>query len=297
MHIPVLKKEAICLLDVKPNENFIDATCGRGGHLVMILEKNGPEGKVLGIDESSEQIEECKLKTKDFGGRAVFARGNFADLSEILEKEKIGKIDGILFDLGISSWHLEGSGRGFSFLRKEPLDMRYSQDNPLTAEKIVNCWSKDELVRILKEYGEEKFGEKIAGEIIRTRQEKPIIDTLQLVEAIKRAVPGFYRRQRTHFATRTFQALRVAVNDELGSLERVLPQALDILREGGRMVVISFHSLEDRIVKNFFREAAKEGRAEILTKKPIVPSWGEVKENPRSRSAKLRAAVKKIINN
>ena len=297
MHIPVLKKEAIRLLDVKQNENYIDATCGRGGHLTAILEENGPKGKVLGIDESLEQIKECKLKTKDFGQRAVLVQDNFANLADIVEKERFGNINGILFDLGMSSWHLEGSGRGFSFLKKEPLDMRYGQDNQLTAEKIVNYWSKVELARILKDYGEERFGERIAEEIIRTRQERPVTNTVQLVEAVKRAVPGFYKRQKTHFATKTFQALRIAVNDELGSLEKVLPQALDALREGGRIVVISFHSLEDRRVKNFFREAAKEGKLEIITKKPVTASWEEVKENPRARSAKLRAAVKKTINN
>jgi 16S rRNA (cytosine1402-N4)-methyltransferase len=297
MHIPVLKKEAIRLLDVKPNENFIDATCGGGGHLTAILEANGPKGKVLGIDQSAEQIKECILKTKDFGQRAVLVQDNFANLAGVTEREKFKNADGILFDLGMSSWHLEGSGRGFSFLKKEPLDMRYGQDNQLTAEKIVNYWSKAELARILKEYGEEGFGERIAEEIIRTRQERPITNTVQLVEAVKRAVPGFYKRQKTHFATKTFQALRIAVNDELGSLEKALPQALSILNEEGRMVVISFHSLEDRIVKNFFRETAKEGNMEILTKKPVTASWEEIKENPRARSAKLRAAVKKTINN
>ncbi len=297
MHIPVLKKEALRLLDIKPNDNLIDATCGRGGHLTAILEKNGPKGKVLGIDQSPEQIKECRLKTKDFGQRAVLVQDNFANLAGIIKKEKFGNVDGILFDLGMSSWHLEGSGRGFSFLKKEPLDMRYGPDNQLTAEKIVNYWSKAELSKILKEYGEEGFAERIAEEIIRTRQERSITNTVQLVEAVKRAVPGFYRRQKTHFATKTFQALRIAVNNELGSLEKALPQALSILIEGGRIVVISFHSLEDRIVKNFFREAAKEEKMEILTKKPVTASREEIKENPRARSAKLRAAIKKTTNN
>jgi 16S rRNA (cytosine1402-N4)-methyltransferase len=292
MHIPVLKKEAIELLNIKPGDNLIDATCGKGGHLSAILESNGPKGKVLAIDRSQEQIESCKEKTKEHSQRVSFIQDNFANLKEIIDREKFKNINGILFDLGISSWHLEGSGRGFSFLKKEPLDMRFNLQDQLTAEKIVNFFSKADIIRILKDYGEETFAERIAEEILKTRQEKPIENTLQLVEAIKRSVPSFYKRQRIHFATKTFQALRITVNEELNSLERVLPQALELLEKNGRMVVISFHSLEDRIVKNFFKNMAKEGKLEVITKKPITASFGEIKENSRARSAKLRAAIK-----
>ncbi len=292
MHISVLRKEVIQYLDPKPNENFIDCTIGNGGHTLAIMEKTAPRGKVLGIDRDSEVIENLKLKIKNWGKRITLFCGNFADLEQIVREQKFGKVNMILFDLGMSSWHLEESGRGFSFQKREPLDMRYDKRNQLTAEKIVNYWSRLELVRILKDYGEERFAENIAREIVQTRQVKPIKNTLQLVEAVKRAVPGFYKRQRAHFATKTFQALRIAVNDELNNLQKGLCRALEVSEEGGRIAVISFHSLEDRLVKNFFRDKAKEEKAEIITKKPITASLAEIKNNPRARSAKLRAAKK-----
>ena len=293
MHIPVLKEEAIQLLNVKPNKNFIDATCGNGGHALAILEKNGPQGRVLAIDRSPEQVENCNLRTKSYSQRIKVINGNFANLAEITERENFKNIKGILFDLGLSSWHLEQSGRGFSFKKSEPLDMRFNPESQLTAQKILNSWSNPELAKIFKEYGEEKFSERIVQEIVNSRQAKPITNTLQLVEIIRKVVPAFYKRQKIHFATKTFQALRLAVNQELINIESALPQALNILEAEGRMVLISFQSLEDRIVKNFFREKAGEGKLEILTKKPIVPSLNEIKINPRARSAKLRAAVKK----
>ncbi len=293
MHIPVLKEEVIQLLDVKPNENFIDATCGNGGHALAILEKNGPQGRVLAIDRSPEQVENCNLRTKSYSQRIKVISGNFANLAEITERENFKNIKGILFDLGLSIWHLEQSGRGFSFKKSEPLDMRFNPESQLTAQKILNSWSNPELAKIFKEYGEEKFSERIVQEIVNSRQAKPIINTLQLVEIIRKAVPAFYKRQKIHFATKTFQALRLAVNQELINIENALPQALNVLEAEGRMVLISFQSLEDKIVKNFFREKAGEGKLEILTKKPIVPSLNEIKINPRARSAKLRAAIKK----
>lgn len=283
-HIPVLQKEVIGYLDPQPNENFIDCTFGEGGHSKAILEKIKPNGKVLGIDLNPE---------------APCVHGNFKNLKEIVVREKFppagrhGKnVSGILFDLGMSSGDLEESGRGFSFQKNEPLDMRYDIRSPLTAEKIINYWSYQDIERILREYGEETFTERIAKEIIEARKIKPIKTTSQLVEIIKRATPVFYQRKKIHFATKTFQAIRIAVNDELNSLNSVLPQALELLERGGRMIVISFHSLEDRIVKNFLRDGAKEGLVKIITKKPIVPQEEEIKINPRSRSAKLRAAIK-----
>jgi 16S rRNA (cytosine1402-N4)-methyltransferase len=295
MHIPVLKEEAIKFLEIKQNDNYIDATCGRGGHLIAILENNGPKGKVMAIDQSPEQIQECRLKTKNFGKRIVLVNDNFSNLFEIVKQEKFGLVRGILFDLGLSSWHLEESKRGFSFLRKEPLDMRYDPTGQLTAEKIVNYWSRADLIKILEEYGEEKFATAIAESIIAARQKKPLENTWQLVEAIEIALPRFYKRQRIHFATKTFQALRIAVNDELAVLEKALSQSLKILDKEGRLVVISFHSLEDRIVKNFFKKEAGQGNLQILTKKPLTASFLEIKQNPRARSAKLRAALKIII--
>jgi len=296
MHIPVLQNEVLKYLDPKPNQNFIDATIGEGGHSAAILEKNAPKGKVLGIEldpELYEKLQAAKLKVKNekLKNRLILVNDSFVNLKEIVKRERFLAVSGILFDLGMSSWHLEESGRGFSFLKNEPLDMRYSPQNPLTAEKIVNYWSKPEMEKILEEYGEERFAKKIAEEIIEARQSKPIKTTSQLVEIIKKAVLSRYRHQKIHFATRTFQALRITVNDELNNLEKALPQTLEILKPGGRLVVISFHSLEDRIVKNFYRDSSPE-KLKILTKKPIRPTPEEIKINPRSRSAKLRAAIK-----
>ena len=295
MHIPVLQKEVIQYLDPKPNQNFIDCTIGEGGHSLAITERISPKGRVLGIDWSPELTMgfpvglQSKIKNN-----LVLVCDNFANLKSVVEKYKFKPIQGILFDLGMSSWHLEESGKGFSFQRKEPLDMRYNLQNQLTAEKILNYWSKFEIEKILKEYGEEKFARQIAKVIIEERKIKPIKNTLQLAEIIKKAVPKRYLHQKIHFATRTFQALRIAVNDELNNLKKALPQALEILKPKGRLVVISFHSLEDRIVKNFFKQQTREGlpKIKILTKKPIRPSIEEIKINPRSRSAKLRAAQK-----
>lgn len=286
MHTPVLQKEVLQELDPKANENFIDCTFGEGGHASAILEKNGSEGKVLGIDLSLKpEVKSSK--------RLILTRDNFANLKEIVKKYKLKPVNGILFDLGLSSWNLEESGRGFTFQKREPLDMRYGLENQLTAEKIVNYWSRFDIERILKEYGEEKFAQEIAEKIIEERKARIIKTTSQLVEIIEKAVPKSSLRQRIHFATRTFQALRITVNDELNNLNKALPQALDILQSSGKLVVISFHSLEDRIVKNFFKKEKEKGMLDILTKKPVLPNQKEIKINPRSRSAKLRACQKR----
>lgn len=307
MHIPVLKKEVLQYLDPKPDENFIDCTLGQGGHAIGILERNKPNGKVLGIELDKDICDKLSLSKID---RLVLTNDSYTNLKKIVEKYKFGPISGILFDLGMSSWHLEESGRGFTFLKDEPLDMRYSLENDLTAEEIINNYSQEKIEKILKEYGEERFAKRIAKRIIQTRPRK-IKSTFQLVEIIKKAVPG--KRTKIHPATRTFQALRIAVNDELNNLKKALFQAVEVLEKGGRIVIISFHSLEDRIVKNFFKEEAKKGSLRILTKKSnssiynhtlanqgsrakrkvlITPSQEEIKINRRSRSAKLRAATK-----
>jgi len=291
-HTPVLQKEVLEYLDPKPSENFIDCTIDGGGHASAILERNKPNGKVLGIDWDQNQIENWGLKIENFKNRLTLVCDNFVNLKEIAKKEKFSQVSGILFDLGMSSWHLEESGRGFSFLKKEPLDMRYNPQSPLTAEKIINYWSKSEIEKILKDFGEESFFQEIADRIINFRKIKPIETTTQLVEIVKGATPGWYQRKKIHPATKTFQALRIAVNDELNNLEKTLPQTIEILKKGGRLVMISFHSLEDRIIKNFLKEKSKEESIKILTKKPISPAQEEIKINPRSRSAKLRAAMK-----
>ena len=294
VHIPVLQKEVLEYLDPKPNENFIDATIGNAGHTLTILERNIPAGKVLGIDADPEIIKNTKYSIQNtvYKNRVILVCDNFANLKEIVKQEKFKSVQGILFDLGMSSWHLEESGRGFSFLKNESLDMRYNPRNPLTAARIVNYYSSQEIEKILKDYGEERFAKKIAQKIIEIRKIKPIETTSQLAEIVKSATPHWYHRKKIHPATRTFQAIRIAVNDELNNLRKTLPQTIEILKLGGKLVVISFHSLEDRIIKNFLKEKAKENILKILTKKPIKPSLGEIKINPRSRSAKLRAAQK-----
>jgi 16S rRNA (cytosine1402-N4)-methyltransferase len=289
MHIPVLQKEVLQYLDPKANENFADCTFGEGGHTLAILEKNGPKGKVLGIELDKEVFKKSAVKKIE---RLVLVNNSYFNLKEIVEKERFKSIDGILMDLGFSSWHTDESLRGFSFKKNEPLDMRYDQQNPLTAEKILNYYSGAEIEKILREYGEENFSEKISKEIIATRKIREIKSTFQLVEIIKRAVPSWYQGQKIHFATRTFQALRIAVNNELDNLKKTLPKVLETLKSGGRLVVISFHSLEDRIVKNFIKDKFKEKLVKILTKKPVGPTNEEILINPRSRSAKLRAIIK-----
>jgi len=294
MHIPVLQKEVLQYLSPEPNENFIDATISDGGHALSIIDKTQPNGKLLGIDWDKEIIKNLKLKIKNFEKRIVLVSDNFANLEEIVKHTKFSSVQGILFDLGMSSWHLEESGRGFSFLKNEPLDMRYNSQNSLTgltAERILNYYSFLEIEKILRTYGEERFAKKIAERIIERRKIKPIESTFQLVEIIKNATPLWYHHRRIHLATKTFQALRIAVNDELNNLERALPQAVEILKLGGRLAVISFHSLEDRIVKNFYRSRTSMD-LKILTKKPVRPAEEEIKINPRARSAKLRAAQK-----
>jgi 16S rRNA (cytosine1402-N4)-methyltransferase len=295
IHIPVLQKEVIRYLNPKPGENFIDATIGGGGHTAAILEKNGPNGKVLGIDRDPEILKCLRPDLKHFEqqGRLILDNNNFVNLKKISEKCNFKRVNGILFDLGMCKWHLEGSGRGFSFQKDEPLDMRYDfEKSCLTAQKIINEWSEEKIERILREYGEERFAKRIARKIAEMREVKPIKTTFQLKDIILRAIPQKFRRGKIHCATRIFQALRIAVNQELENLKIVLPQALEILEPGAKIVLISFHSGEDRIVKNFFREKSRQRVIEILTKKPIKPTLEEIKINPCSRSAKLRAIQK-----
>ncbi len=287
MHKSVLKKQVLKYLNSKSDENFIDCTFGLGGHSIDILKENRPKGKVLAIELDKELYKKAVSKNID---RLVLINDSFKNLKEIVKENSFESISGILLDLGFSSWHLEESGRGFSFKKNESLDMRYNADlTKLTAEEIVNQWSEKDIEKILKKYSQEKFGKRIAKKIIEQRKLKLIKTTFDLVEIIKKAVPSWYQHKRIHFATKTFQALRIAVNDELNSIRQALPDALEVLEKGGRLIVISFHSLEDRIVKNFFKN---QKSLNILTKKPIKPSKEEIINNPRSRSAKLRAAVK-----
>lgn len=293
-HIPVMTKEVIRYLAPCPNENFIDATVGFGGHAEKILEKTAPAGKLLALDQDSVALEQANKNLEKFNQRVTFVNQNFYQLGLIIRSWDVKKIDGIFFDLGVSTYQLQTSERGFSFNVASRLDMRmdpYRQR--LTAKEITNRWDERSLKKILKEFGEEPFAGKIAHEIVRSRSRHLIDKTDELVEIIKRAMPPSYRASREkHFATSTFRALRMAVNDELKVLESGLKQAIQILSPGGRLVVISFHSLEDRIVKNFF---AQNPDLKILTKKPIIAENIEVRKNPKARSAKLRAAIK-IVN-
>ncbi len=293
MHVPVLIKEILGCLDPKPNENFIDGTVGQAGHALMILEKTGPQGKLLGIDADPGQIANAAARTAGYGDRVILVNDSYANIKQIAKEKNFEPVHGILLDLGYSSWQLEQSGKGFSFLKDEKLDMRYDTSRELTAEKIVNHYPEAEIEKILKEYGEETFARKIAKEITAQRTVRKIETTFQLKNIIESVVPKKFQHGRIHCATKTFQALRIAVNDELNTLQKALPDAAGILAPGGRLAVISFHSLEDRIVKNFFNQEAKRGSVKIVTQKPIAASSEELVKNPRARSAKLRSIIKK----
>jgi len=295
MHLPVLKKEVLKILDPKPNQNFIDATFGEGGHAISILEKIAPKGKLLALEIDPELFKKGKELEKKFLGRLILRNENFSNLKKVVERENFKDVSGILFDLGISSWHLEESGRGFTFKKNEPLMMRYDNDfSKLTAIDVLNNFEEKKIEEILREFGQEKFSKQIAKEIVKERKKEKILTTFQLVEIVRKSLPiKEIKKRKIHFATKVFLALRIFVNQELENLKEGLKGALEIVKKGGKIAVISFHSLEDKIVKNFFKEKEKEGRLKILTKKPIVPSASEILINKRSRSAKLRVAIKK----
>jgi len=288
MHIPVLKEEVIQYLNPKRNENFIDCTIGEGGHTFAILEKTGLSGKVLGIDKDNRNIKLVKDKAKqnNFSNRLIAKEDNYINLKKIVQKEKFSKVSGFLFDLGMSSWHIDSSKRGFSFQKDEILDMRYSIKDELTAWDIVNSWPPEEIESILKSFAEEKFSKKITSAIISRRKIKKIDTAIDLAEIIKNILPKI---KKIHPATKTFQAIRIAVNSELQNIKKALPDAIEILEEGGVISIISFHSLEDRIVKTFLKQSEE---ITVITKKPVVPSPKEIINNARSRSAKLRVAIK-----
>ncbi|MFA6252103.1 MAG: 16S rRNA (cytosine(1402)-N(4))-methyltransferase RsmH [Candidatus Paceibacterota bacterium] len=291
MHIPVLLEEVLEYLSPQENQNFIDCTLNGGGHTKEILKRNGPKGKVLGIEVDLEIYKKIKSEKIE---RLIAVNDSYSNLKKIAEKEKFKSANGILFDIGMSSYHVDGSERGFTFLKDEPLVMSYNMEkgNMISAQEIVNSYSEKDLADVIYKYGEERYSRRIAKNIVEKRKRKPIRTTAELVEIIGNSVPPYYSRQKIHFATRTFQALRIEANRELDNFIEALPQALEILPPGGRLVVITFHSLEDRIAKNFFKEEKKNGKIEIMTKKPIIAADKERELNPRSRSAKLRAVVK-----
>lgn len=301
-HEPVLLAEVLDLLAPRSGGRYIDATLGLGGHAEAILSASSPDGRLMGIDCDELALREAARRLAAAQDRLELVLGDFGDMAQLAQGRGWSGVDGILMDLGVSSPQLDDPTRGFSFQQDGPLDMRMSRSGELTAAEIVNQWPEEEISRILWEYGEERYARRIARAIC---QDRPFARTSELAEMVARVVGG--RRERIHPATRTFQALRIAVNDELGALERALPQALDLLAIGGRLVVISFHSLEDRIVKQFVRREASDcicpprlpvcvcghsAQLRPLTKKPITASQEEVARNSRSRSAKLRAAVR-----
>jgi len=299
MHIPVLLKEVVEIFNPQKGQTYIDGTLGEGGHTKAILEKITPGGTLLGVDLDENALRRARERLNHYAKntRLILIKGNYGNLRKLTADNKVEKVNGILLDLGFGSHTLENSGRGFSFLKDEPLDMRYGEERNLTAEELVNESPPEELRRIIKEYGEERWARRIAAGIVRERERGRISGSKRLAEIIQNSLPAKFARGRLHPATRTFQALRIVVNDELDNLRKALTEADEILAAGGRIIVISFHSLEDRIVKNFFREKNKIGCWRTLTKKPLRPTQEEIINNPRARSALLRATKKNDSHN
>lgn len=306
-HRPVLLEECLEGLHVKPSGRYLDGTFGRGGHSVEIAKRLDDGGHLYCLDRDRQALEEGAKRLAPWKDRVTFLHGNFEDLGLLLDQEGIAQIDGMLFDLGVSSPQLDDPARGFSYQKDAPLDMRMNRDDSLTAAVIVNQWPKEELRRILFQYGEERYAASIAAAICRVREEQEIRTTWQLADVIRSAMPAAALREKQHPAKRSFQGIRIAVNDELGAISRMLGQAIAKLAPEGRLAVISFHSLEDRIVKTELVAASrgcdcppsfpvcvcgKKPIVKLVQRKPILPSEQELSENPRARSAKLRVAEK-----
>ncbi len=303
-HKPVLLEECLQALAIRPDGCYLDGTLGRAGHSLEILRRL-TTGRLVGIDRDMAAIGAAGERLADFQDRVTLVHGNFRDLGRILRETGTGPLDGMLFDLGVSSPQLDEARRGFSYMQDAPLDMRMDESEALSAADIVNTWSQEELRRVLYEYGEERYAPRIAQAIVRRRGDRPIETTGELVEVIRSAMPAAALREKQHPAKRSFQALRIAVNGELEALPPMLAAAADGLKPGGRLAVITFHSLEDRIVKQPLRELAtgctcpprfpvcvcgKKPRLKLITRKPVTPGPEELAENPRARSAKLRVA-------
>jgi len=285
MHIPVLLKEVLENLDPKPNQNFIDGTLGEGGHSLEILKLTSPNGKLLGIDFDQRNLDEAKKKFIENGikeNRINLAQGNFKNIKEYVAQNDFQDISGILLDLGLCSYFLDESNRGFTFRKEESLDMRFDPNQRLTASEIINNFSEENIANIIYQYGEDRFSRKIAKNICDYRRIKKIETTKELADIIK----------NNKSIARVFQAIRIYINTELDNLTQVIPDALDILAPNGKLAIISFHSLEDRIVKNLFKEYSLTNQFKLITKKPIIPTKEEGKENHRSQSAKMRIIQK-----
>ena len=303
-HVPVLLWECIEGLNIKPDGIYVDGTLGRGGHSEEIA-KRLTTGKLISIDQDQQAIDEAGARLAPYGDKVILVKDNFRNTAAILERLGYDGVDGMLFDLGVSSPQLDDAERGFSYMNDAPLDMRMDRSASITAYDVVNTWSEFELKRILRDYGEERNAGRIASKIVRVREDKPIETTLELVDVIRSAMPAAALREKQHPAKRSFQAIRIAVNDELGAVEDMIRTVPDKLNKGGRLCVISFHSLEDRLIKNGI--AVRENgctcprEAPICTcgfvqtlrnvyRKPVVSGERELEENPRARSAKLRVA-------
>lgn len=306
-HVPVLLEECIDDLNINPDGIYVDGTLGGAGHSSEICKRLSPNGMLIGIDRDEEALRVSSKRLEEFDCKKAFVHGNYSDIKNILRELDIEEIDGALLDLGVSSYQLDNPERGFSYMNDAALDMRMDRSEGMTAYDIVNEYSKDELYRIIKSYGEERWASRIADFIVKARREKPIETTFELVEIIKAAVPASARRNGPHPAKRTFQAIRIEVNDELGGVKRAVDDFIDVLAPKGRLAIISFHSLEDRIVKDAYSErenpcvcppeipicvCGKKPEIKKINKKPIVPSESQEDENPRARSAKLRVCEK-----
>ena len=307
IHKSVLFDECMEGLNIKPDGIYVDGTLGGGGHSSGICEKLGPDGILIGIDRDQDALNAASKRLEKYDCQKYFVQSNYSDIAQVLDDLGIDKIDGALLDLGVSSFQLDNPERGFSYMNDAPLDMRMSQDDDFTAWDVVNGYDQKELTRIISKYGEERWASRIADFIVKARADKPLESTFELVDVIKSAIPASARRTGPHPAKRTFQAIRIEVNDELGQLERAVEEFCQVLAPKGRLCIITFHSLEDRIVKEIFNKRAnpctcpKEfpicvcgNKADIkkVTGKPVIPSETELEENPRARSAKLRIAQK-----
>lgn len=306
-HRPVMLRECIEGLEIKPDGIYIDGTLGGGGHSSAICDRLSPRGMLIGIDRDRDALEASGKRLEKFNCRKEFVQSNYSDIKQIMADLDIEKADGALLDLGVSSFQLDNPRRGFSYMNDAPLDMRMSQDDEFTAYDVVNGYDRKELADIIHRYGEERWAYRIADFIVRERQDKPVETTFQLTDIIKKAIPASARRTGPHPAKRTFQAIRIEVNDELVQLKRAVEEFLDILSPGGRLCIITFHSLEDRIVKDIINRRAdpctcpkefpicvcgKKADIKKITGKPSIPSKQEIEDNPRARSAKLRIAEK-----
>lgn len=291
-HKSVLLAEAVEWLGIQKPAVIVDGTLGSGGHAEEILRRLGPKGKLIGFDKDPEAVREAAERLERFGEQAMIIRDDFKNIARRLSQANVHSADGVLLDLGVSSMQLDREQRGFSFSKNGPLDMRMDPQSALSATEIVNHYPEKELADIFWNFGQERHSRRIASRIVRERSRKKILTTAALEQVIFHSVPRTYRYGRIHPATRSFQALRIVVNDELGSLQRFLSEVVSLLKPRGRVVIISFHSLEDRLVKQAFREFERQGLGQVLTKKPVVAGEPEIQENPRARSAKLRVFEK-----